>query len=575
LPSTLFTKKTDPHFPVLAPVLCILEDGINYRLKSSEQLILACKSLLSVLKYSRIPGDLSIIDPVTEAASVSKAEKKAIIFREHGGLDLLILILLSFKLPDEEEEVTLHSNPDLHKKFESTVHVLKKILEALTRLCVVDAQCGGYLAESGRVLDYCFELITHKELYSPACDLIEHMFLARKDLLSLESIPNIRAQLSRIDEDKLASLCRVLAVSVSDLEDSEARATLVAQYRQKKSSGEKEENPTQVKNRDILLNTSSVVEKILHAACKLPLQPRYPTARSETDNWINFIDAVVTEGLNTMPHLSALNLEAAEPMDVDSPVSADSVSNPLTKRVDSIYMLSLLIAGSHRMAAQEKLSGLKLAPKLNDLFDQLVWRKQDQGHAAGHISRCNCSPEVILKIQFLRLVHNYCYHSAHKLTLLSNPEWREICMLSEEFDPEEFGEGVTKPDYSSLEESSLCGEGHGLLSKIIGVLRDEPVESVFRFWLCRAIESWLRGSCTPADQLFVIRRGLLQHITKVIVEGENSSENNRGYGSLLLQRHQFKLGGLQHVSKERIFESRSFYGVSKNKRVPTRYFQKL
>jgi len=79
-------------------------------------------------------------------------------------------------------------------------------------------------------------------------------------------------------------------------------------------------------------------------------------------------------------------------MDVDSPVSADSVSNPLTKRVDSIYMLSLLIAGSHRMAAQEKLSGLKLAPKLNDLFDQLVWRKQDQGHAAGHISRCNCSP---------------------------------------------------------------------------------------------------------------------------------------------------------------------------------------
>nr|AGC78792.1 trpc4apa protein [Artemia sinica] len=229
-----------------------------------------------------------------------------------------------------------------------------------------------------------------------------------------------------------------------------------------------------------------------------------------------------------MPHLSALNLEAAEPMDVDSPVSADSVSNPLTKRVDSIYMLSLLIAGSHRMAAQEKLSGLKLAPKLNDLFDELVWRKQDHGHAAGHISRCNCSPEVILKIQFLRLVHNYCYHSSHKLTLLSNPEWQEICMLSEQFDPEEFGEGVTKPDYSSLEQSSLCGEGHGLLSKIIGVLRDEPVESVFRFWLCRAIESWLRGSCTPADQLFVIRRGLLQHITKVIVEGENSSENNRG-----------------------------------------------
>lgn len=46
-----------------------------------------------------------------------------------------------------------------------------------------------------------------------------------------------------------------------------------------------------------------------------------------------------------------------------------------------------------------------------------------------------------------------------------------------------------------------------------------------RFWLCRAVESWLRSSSQfgVADQLFVISRGLLQHIVHVLLESETSS----------------------------------------------------
>lgn len=47
-----------------------------------------------------------------------------------------------------------------------------------------------------------------------------------------------------------------------------------------------------------------------------------------------------------------------------------------------------------------------------------------------------------------------------------------------------------------------------------------------RFWLCRAVESWLRSSSQygVADQLFVINRGLLQHIVHVLLESESAVE---------------------------------------------------
>ena len=51
-----------------------------------------------------------------------------------------------------------------------------------------------------------------------------------------------------------------------------------------------------------------------------------------------------------------------------------------------------------------------------------------------------------------------------------------------------------------------------------------------RFWLCRAVESWLRSSSSfrVADQLFVISRGLLQHIVNVLLESESRSMDSEG-----------------------------------------------
>ena len=74
---------------------------------------------------------------------------------------------------------------------------------------------------------------------------------------------------------------------------------------------------------------------------------------------------------------------------------------------------------------------------------------------------------------------------------------------------------------SVIPDSSLMCKGtQGLLTKIVEVLKKEPTTSTFRFWLCRAVESYLRGGTSYSDQIFLLRRGLLQHITASLIQTE-------------------------------------------------------
>ena len=58
--------------------------------------------------------------------------------------------------------------------------------------------------------------------------------------------------------------------------------------------------------------------------------------------------------------------------------------------------------------------------------------------------------------------------------------------------------------------SLMCRGAKGLLTKVVEVMKKEPTASTFRFWLARAVESYLRGSTSYCDQVFLLRRGLLQ-----------------------------------------------------------------
>lgn len=60
-------------------------------------------------------------------------------------------------------------------------------------------------------------------------------------------------------------------------------------------------------------------------------------------------------------------------------------------------------------------------------------------------------------------------------------------------------------------------EKAGLLSKIVQVIKREPFSASFRFWLTRAIESFLRGGTSYADQMFLVKRGIVEDTIRNIL----------------------------------------------------------
>lgn len=56
----------------------------------------------------------------------------------------------------------------------------------------------------------------------------------------------------------------------------------------------------------------------------------------------------------------------------------------------------------------------------------------------------------------------------------------------------------------------MCKGKEGLITKMVEVMKKEPTSSTFRFWLARSVESYLRGRTSYCDQVFLLRRGLLQ-----------------------------------------------------------------
>lgn len=56
-------------------------------------------------------------------------------------------------------------------------------------------------------------------------------------------------------------------------------------------------------------------------------------------------------------------------------------------------------------------------PGLNAIFDRVIWNCVLKSPIHSDNQNCDCSPEVALKVQFLRLVHTFCDH--HEWVVLS------------------------------------------------------------------------------------------------------------------------------------------------------------
>jgi len=506
----------DQHRPLmetetvaLLPVLRRLEVIVGG--SGAAQSLAGLRLLLEHLSHLQLqlqqPG---LLGDEGEGAQTPLSEKIGKRLIEEGGIQILLTLLLS-------GTGNLENNPRPVK--ESSVRMRQLGLEVLCQLCLLNKDAPELLGETDELLIFCFHQLVHPSLYEKACQMIEHILMARKATLNLCAIPHLQKMLERLEGGQLASFCKLLAVTVSDLDIFENKSSLYQQNIQKRSVTF---IPVRDINQELVLSVPGFLSRLVEHASRLPYNPRFASTPAEIDHWMRFID----------DHISDEMAEGAPPVIESYPGGGltdpcTSLVNDLVDRVEVLYVLGLLLVGKHRKQVQKELAELQLIPKLSNLFDNFIWRSnggRQRTRLPGHYAGCECSPEVALKIQFLRLVHSFCDHSDYKHLLMSRCEWEELGRIpaspspalpphSPALDPEPSSQVV--PD-----SRFMCRGTQGLLTKIVEVLKKEPTSSTFRFWLCRAVESYLRGGTSHADQVFLLRRGLLQHITASLIQTE-------------------------------------------------------
>ena len=539
-------------------------------------------------------------DSANDTDFPTQIAKRFILF---GGLSIVVsILLLGTKHKPRFDNNHFDNNfKDLIVKDSRTKRLC---FDVLFRLCCLNPETAVLLNDHDDLLAFSFHCLASNSLKDVSCKLIEILLMEKPQTFSLCSVPMLKEVLCALDKKKLSSLCRILSIAMSDLDTLEQNKNLLAQNKQKRSS--LESIPIREVNQELVMSVPGLLENILDIAVSKNYFPRHANSPTEIDNWMRFIDDCISNDLgselsnvrnnqsfaptaigferpgqqdsNVMFSITGQSLTLPIEPQSNSHLSGThhfhnagiSMAEHLLTRVEALYVLSLLLIGKHRKQMQKELAEFGLIPRLSELMDSFVW-KNSSGRSrtwnlVGHFSGCECSPEVAVKIQFLRLLHSYCDQNPYKHLLLTPCELDELQRIkSPDLPRNSFHENpenvldsfiphnhtshssdlpnpiqststdsatvrsttsnktdsaVTQP-IPSISVHLMCGGTHGLLSKIIEVLKKEPTQSTFRFWLCRAIESFLRGRISYSDQIFLLRRGLLQHVTASIINTEH------------------------------------------------------
>ncbi|XP_063515232.1 short transient receptor potential channel 4-associated protein isoform X6 [Pongo pygmaeus] len=411
------------------------------------------------------------------------------------------------------------------------------------------------LAEKNDFVIFLFTLMTSKKTFLQTATLIEDILGVKKEMIRLDEVPNLSSLVSNFDQQQLANFCRILAVTISEMDTgNDDKHTLLAKNAQQKKSLSLGPSAAEI-NQAALLSIPGFVERLCKLATrKVSESTGTASFLQELEEWYTWLDnALVLDALmrvaneesehnqgaseeNGLPHTSA-RTQLPQSM---------KIMHEIMYKLEVLYVLCVLLMGRQRNQVHRMIAEFKLIPGLNNLFDKLIWRKHSASALVlhGHNQNCDCSPDITLKIQFLRLLQSFSDHHENKYLLLNNQELNELSAISLKANIPEV-EAVLNTD-----RSLVCDGKRGLLTRLLQVMKKEPAESSFRFWQARAVESFLRGTTSYADQMFLLKRGLLEHILYCIVDSECKSRDVlQSYFDLLGELMKFNVDAFKRFNK--------------------------
>ncbi|KAG0588156.1 hypothetical protein KC19_2G220700 [Ceratodon purpureus] len=459
------------------------------------------------------------------------------------GGDIMLLRALFCKFP----------SPDNAEKLRFTVKVLyirNECLSILRELCsTLHLTVIEHLAADKKFLVKLFGMMRFHNTFNNAVNLAEEVLATRQDTWLVQDVPNFTSLVSNFSSRQLASFCRVLAVVVFE---PEAGNTWLGQDRstdscvqQQKARFEEAEWTAADKNHEAVLFIPDILSRLvklltldkvsfnregspsselseLTAALSMrgTLERMYHAFRVTRAQLLDETGAVISQlagrqRSDPVPHLqqerAGLSLSDERILDWNiitfldrTALSTGVVHLAASHHVEVLFVLCALCGGKRREQVQNSLAELGLINVLNDMFDKLDWvPTPSRAHSRGiHGLGCVCNPKSALKIQYLRLIHNFCDRDS------CNRTNKQLLLVP----------SVSKESFSFWSKNNEGKESDGLMVKILKILVKEPSDSLYRFWLASCVEAFLRGA-DHKDQEVVASTGLMEHLLQEILQG--------------------------------------------------------
>ncbi|KAG6620744.1 Short transient receptor potential channel 4-associated protein [Phytophthora cinnamomi] len=455
-------------------------------------------------------------------------------------------------------------------------HALNDAMALLRELCYFSVNLALQLCDKDGLIVFLFQLMGDARFFDNASGLVEEILAVREESFDLSRIPNFHAIMQSLSSRQLAFFCRVLALVVFEPEDRRLLETAkviksLELLKLRRNRMMRADNIVD-RNHALIFNSPLILQRLLRVLqvqnFYFALNPVYEPFSSELATSAEFatllyqtsdrsdwdtIDRLVTHPAlgstgdltilhrhhqaraaaaaaaasgdtnstsSSHPHQHPFSVETAILRDLifrnrspDQRAREDAEAQVIMKsivlapyRVEVLFVLCTLLNGKRKVDFQERLAEMGLVNTLNTMFDKFQWTTTvppNPAHEPLHGPGCDCSLDASLKIQFLRLIHNFCDRdysdNTSKLLLLSE---HEVQLMN--------AGGSTPINLDHPEK--------GLLSKIIHALIEQPVDSIYRFWLASCVEAFLRRAA-PTEQLFVARTPLLQALITEILSG--------------------------------------------------------
>ncbi|XP_077974381.1 short transient receptor potential channel 4-associated protein-like [Styela clava] len=425
-----------------------------------------------------------------------------------GGIEIIIDILVQAYY---DPSLDISQNIQIKKIWKEEIKGVLCMLQILVFAAQLVPVSLSHFLDRPHLLHFLFSCLAEgrKQIFADASFLLEEGILSSSHSIDMKKIACLRTILEeQLPYQQEAHLFHIISTILSAHESHfSGDASLAEEDNLMVNNAREGLDQSHNAFLEYLIGSETFLKRLFKISCRelavpvpdsLPNEPMFPMINSDDyEDPMEELRASIVTG----PHV------------YERLVYQNSLYVEKSIRSDALLLLSVLLTGKYKDQMQKILLEHKVVQSMEKTAESIIWTPM-RGFLSMPESRSQFGAISMVKIQFLRFIYSISDHHLNRYLLLSKEELNELQDISEKYCI------PLRQDFADIDRDNCCLKHPGILTSIVQKMKAESDSSRIRFWMARALEAFLRGKPSKADQIFFMKKGLLEELFRVLLSTE-------------------------------------------------------